>query len=445
MKQIAIFSPNYSPELGACASRIQHLAERLQKEGNQVTVYTTFPNYPTGSIFSSYKKFLFKKLIHKETINGIKVIRFSFYPSNSSSTFVRLFSMFTLALSWFFAFPFLKRQVPNIILVQSPPLLPVFTVWVLSKMIKVTTQKDYSPSLILNLSDLYPRVLLDLGIINLNTIKGHTIYNLLLNFEAFLYKKVNFIIGQSDEIVDYVKKTVPSTPIFLYRNGVDSQSFKVKENYKIKGREPIKLVYAGLLGVAQGILEVIENIDFEKINAELHLYGNGNERDLIENFIQTKFINTDKKQTVFLYDAIPSKKIAQKLADYDAAIIIQKKQILGTVPSKIYEAMAAGLPILLLGSGESAYLIKKYNLGITISTQTSNISLSGFEHLFVDTRTLEDKMKSIADKMVIEFKIQHLKKLSSKERQIFGENGRRAAQYTFDKEIQFKNIKEFFE
>ncbi|WP_338793593.1 glycosyltransferase family 4 protein [Bernardetia sp. MNP-M8] len=445
MKQIAIFSPNYSPELGACASRIQHLAERLQKEGNQVTVYTTFPNYPTGNIFSDYRNLLSKKIIHRENINGIKVIRFSFYPSNSSSSFVRLFSMLTLALSWFFAFPSLKKQHPSIILVQSPPLLPVFTVWILSQLIKLNTQKGYSPSLILNLSDLYPRVLLDLGRINLDKIKGHTIYNLLLNFEAFIYKKMDFIIGQSDEIVDYVKEIVPSMPVFLYRNGVYSQSFKVKEDYKIKGREPIKLVYAGLLGVAQGILEVIENIDFEKVNAQLHLYGNGNERDLIEKFIQTKFLNTGKKQTVFLYDAIPSKEIAQKLADYDAAIIIQKKQILGTVPSKIYEAMAAGLPILLFGSGESAYLIKKYNLGITISTQTSNISLSSFEHLFVDTRTLEDKMKSIADKMVIEFKIQHLKKLSSKERQIFGENGRRAAQYSFDKEVQFKNIKELFD
>jgi glycosyltransferase involved in cell wall biosynthesis len=442
LKQIAIFSPNYPPELGACASRIQYLAERLEKEGNQVTVYTTFPNYPTRSIFSDYRNILSKKIIHKETINGIKVIRFSFYPSNSSSSFIRLFSMMTLALSWFFAFPALKKQRPDTILVQSPPLLPVLTVWILSQLIAT---KKHSPSLILNISDLYPRVLLDLGRINLDKIKGHSIYNLLLNFEAFIYKKMDFIIGQSDEIVNYVQKIVPSTPTFLYRNGVDSKSFKVKESHKIKGREPIKLVYAGLLGVAQGILEVIENIDFEKINSELHLYGNGNERGLIENFIKTKFLNTGKKQTVFLYDAIPSKEIAQKLADYDAAIIIQKKQILGTVPSKIYEAMAAGLPILLLGSGESAYLIKKYNLGIVLSIKPYTISLSDFEHLFTNTRNLENEMKSIADKMLIEFRIQDLKKLSSKERQTFGENGRRAAQYTFDKEIQFKNIKELFE
>ncbi len=444
MKQIAIFSPNYSPELGACASRIQYLAERLEKEGNQVTVYTTFPNYPTGSIFSDYRNLLSKKIIYKENINGIKVIRFSFYPSNSSSSFVRLFSMMTLALSWFFAFPTLKKQQPDTILVQSPPLLPVFTIWILSKLIKLNAKKGYSPSLILNLSDLYPRVLLDLDRINLDKIKGHSIYNLLLNFEAFIYKKMDFIIGQSDEIVNYVQKIVPSIPTFLYRNGVDSQSFKVKENYKIKGREPIKLVYAGLLGVAQGVLEVIENIDFEKVNAELHLYGNGNERDLIEKFIQTKFLNTDKKQTIFLYDAIPSKEIAQKLADYDVAIIIQKKQILGTVPSKIYEAMAAGLPILLLGSGESAYLIKKYNLGIALSIKTSTFSLSDFEHLFTDTRNLEDEIQSLVKHSMIEFKIENLKKLSSEERQTFGENGRRAAQYTFDKEIQFRNIKELF-
>ncbi len=423
MKQIAIFSPNYYPELGACASRIQYLAERLQEEGKQVSVYTTFPNYPTGSIFKDYRKIVSKKIIHKEEINGIKVIRFSFYPSNSSSTFVRIFSMFTLALSWFFAFPLLKKQNPVIILVQSPPLLPIFTVWILSKLI---TKKSYSPSLILNLSDLYPRVLLDLDKINLDKIKGHTIYNLLLNFESFLYKKMNFIIGQSEEIIKYVQKIVPLTPTFLYRNGVNSEIFKVKTNYKIEEKKPIKLVYAGLLGVAQGVLEILENVDFEKSHAELHLYGDGNERLLIENFIKEKFIDVSKKQTIFLYDAIPSKQIAQKLADYDAAIILQKKQILGTVPSKIYEAMAAGLPILLCGSGESAFLIKKYNLGIVVeSTQNQLINLKNYELLSQEIR--------------------NLKELSLEERQAFGENGKKVAQTIFDKNIQFKNIKDLFD
>jgi glycosyltransferase involved in cell wall biosynthesis len=417
LKQIAIFSPNYSPELGACASRIQYLAERLKKEGNEVTVYTTFPNYPTGSIFSDYRKFLFKKIIQKENINGIKMIRFSFYPSNSSSSLVRIFSMLTLALSWFFALPSLKKQRPTTILVQSPPLLPVLTVWILSKFI---SNKNYSPSLILNISDLYPRVLLDL-----DKIKGQTIYNLLLNFERFIYKKMDFIIGQSDEILNYVQNIVPSTPTFLYRNGVDSAIFKVKENYKIKEKEPIKLVYAGLLGVAQGILEVLENIDFEKLNAELHLYGNGNERDLIENFIIAKFQNSNQKQTVFLYDAIPSSQIAEKLANYDAAIILQKKQILGTVPSKIYEAMAAGLPILLCGSGESAYLIKKYNLGVVLSTKNQLSSPIYYELLSQEIRNLG--------------------RLSSDKRKTFGQNGRKVAQTIFDKKIQFKNIKELFD
>ena len=422
MKKIAIFSPNYFPEFGACASRIQHLAERLEKEGNQVTVYTTFPNYPTGSIFKNYRKFILKKLIHKETINKIKVIRFSFYPSNSSSSFVRLFSMMTLSLSWLFAFPLLKKQKPNIVLVQSPPLLPVLSIWILSRMItKKSIKGKYYPSLILNLSDLYPQVLLDL-----DKIKGQTIYNLLLNFEKFIYKRMNFIIGQASEIIDYVQKIVPAIPTFLYRNGVNHELFKIKENYEIEEKEPIKLVYAGLLGVAQGVLEVLENIDFGQLNAELHLYGNGNERSSIENFIKIKFLNTNKKQTVFLHDTIPSKQIAQKLADYDVAIIIQKKQILGTVPSKIYEATAAGLPILLLGGGESAYLIEKYNLGISIkSTEKLQTSLSKYK--------------------LLKKEISNLKELSFKERQRYGENGRKVAQTLFDKEIQFENIKQLFD
>ena len=44
-------------------------------------------------------------------------------------------------------------------------------------------------------------------------------------------------------------------------------------------------------------------------------------------------------------------------------LIPLKKPIYGAVPSKIYESMAAGLPILFAGGGEGAQLVTRHNVG----------------------------------------------------------------------------------
>ncbi len=43
-------------------------------------------------------------------------------------------------------------------------------------------------------------------------------------------------------------------------------------NHPPSSRKPFRIVYAGLLGVAQNILELIERVDFKGMGAELHLF-----------------------------------------------------------------------------------------------------------------------------------------------------------------------------
>ena len=51
----------------------------------------------------------------------------------------------------------------------------------------------------------------------------------------------------------------------------------------------------------------------------------------------------------------------------DAALIVLKSHIRGAVPSKIYEAMASGVPIILAADGEAASIVRKTGAGVAVS------------------------------------------------------------------------------
>ena len=259
-----IITSYFPPEIGAASNRIYHLAEGL-KNDYDVSVVTPLPNYPTGKIFKDYKG----KFSATTIENGIKINRLWIYASVSKNKFLRLIAMlsYSFSLIWFFMW----HKIPDKVIVQSPPLLVSFTC-----MLFLRSKKR---KLILNVSDLWPSAGLELG-----ALKEGFAYNMLKKLEAFNYKKADLILGQSNEILSHVK-TITTTPeLFLYRNFPEIELPKLIEKPLSNGK--IKMVYAGLLGVAQGIYKLCNEIKYETI--EFHIYGSGAEEEAIKNLIASK-------------------------------------------------------------------------------------------------------------------------------------------------------------
>ena len=340
-QHILILSPNYSPEQGACASRIRFMAQGLSEAGFTVEILTTMPNYPQGKIFKNYTK----QFYIRELDNRVEVKRYLSYPSHSPHLFPRLVSMISLSFVVLLSV-FQQRNKPNIIIAQSPPLLLGLSAYLLSKW--------HHADFIFNISDLWPRALLDLG-----AVKRGFLYQVALQVERFLYQKAKLCIGQSEEILHYIKEVSPQIPTFLYRTGVDCHLFLPKKINETTRTMPLKIVYAGLLGVAQGILSICKSINFKDLNAELHIYGEGYERDAL-----VSFVHANPHLGVFIHPAVVQQEIPAILQRHDVALVTQKQVVFGTVPSKIYEAMAVGLPILFCGGGEGANIIETHQIGL---------------------------------------------------------------------------------
>lgn len=337
---VLIVSFYYYPELGAAPSRITNLALGLKTKGIDVDVLTCLPNYPKGKIFKEYRNCFSRQ----EKTDDIRLFRYWTYASISKSAVSRILGMTSFALTlWRFSLKKTLIKKYDYTIIQSPPILVAWSAILLFK-------KIYRKKIILNISDLWPLSAVELGVI-----KDKSVFHKVLEkIEQYLYKNSDGIMGQSKEIIDHIKSYYPSKDCFLYRNLQHATSADILK--KSRGNK-FRIVYAGLLGVAQDILSLIQSVDFKSLNVELHLYGGGNQAKEIEKQV------TSNDMAVYYHGYLDKKEMVKTLAQYDASIVPLAVRIKGAVPSKIFDLLPVGVPILFCGGGEGADIVTQNQLG----------------------------------------------------------------------------------
>jgi glycosyltransferase involved in cell wall biosynthesis len=338
MEEILIISNYYPPEKGAAANRIEQLALKLHQNNYNITVICPLGNYPKGELFPEYKG----KFSVTENRENIKVKRLWIYPSVSKNILKRILSVLSFSAGLFFYLLFCKT--PKKVIVQSPPLLLSF--------LSVLVLSSKNKKIILNVSDLWPLAAIELKAIN----KGSFSHKISFVMERYIYNKATLIMGQSNEILTHILSFYRDKKTYLYRNypnhPISEMNLKTEEN------GPIKIFYAGLLGVAQGVLELCQNIELEDKNIELHLFGDGAEKSQIEEIIKQQ-----SHPKIFFYGMLDRNVLHEKLNSFDIAIVPLKTRIYGSVPSKIFEYGSLGFPILYFGGGEGGNIVAENNLG----------------------------------------------------------------------------------
>jgi len=326
--------------MGAPQSRLYETAIGLQQLGWDVMVVTAMPNYPTGKIFDAYKG----RFSATDTLDGITVHRYTLYASNAKKALPRIASMLSFSATAFCALFKLRKFKPDYIFTESPPLTLAFSGLMLAKLSGARH--------IMNVSDLWPLSAFELGAIS----KGF-LYKRLEDLEHFLYRRSFACIGQSQQIVDALVAK-GSRKAHLFRNGVYIKRFESSRKEQAERTGKLRIVYAGLLGIAQGIYGICRNINFSELGVEFHIYGEGAEKQEIINYLAE-----NKDKGIFLHGSVKRDSVPATIMQYDLTLIPLIKPIYGAVPSKIYEAMAAGLPIIFTGGGEGADIIRDYNTG----------------------------------------------------------------------------------
>lgn len=349
MKHILFISDNFYPESNALANRLYDHARSWRTKGYKVTIITCAPNFPRGKIFNGYKN----KWRYVEYISGIKVIRIKSYITENKGFFKRILDYISFALHASIQGLFVKN--PCIVIGTSPQPFPVFSAWFIAKV----KRKPF----VFELRDLWPE-----SIIAVDAMKHKS---LLLRWFGYLircmYRSADVIISVTDSFKQILieKENISSNKIVVHKNGVRFDSIKptvscdsLKKHYQLDQRKFL-VGYVGTIGMAHSVETIIEaaraisaESKYQYNNIHFVIMGSGANADKVKSLCYNNsnitFIDGGSRE-----DAI------NIISILDAAIVhLKDSELFCTViPSKIFEIMALGKPILLGVKGEARNIV----------------------------------------------------------------------------------------
>ena len=354
----------FVPEIGAPSARLYEMSRAWVERGHTVTVVTGFPNHPTGVIPPEY----LGKLWATETLDGIRVLRNWLYATPNEGLVRKTFGHLTfMVTSVLFGLP--RLGPAEVIIASSPTLLAVFSAYVISRIRRIP--------LIFEVRDLWPAVFVDLGVI-----RNRLVIRLLESVEMFLYGRAARVVTVTDSFTEtLVKRGLPAERVVKISNGADLEFFRPPPKdgdgwRRAEGHYPTILqspfvsqsfmvLYLGAHGISHGlgsILRAAERLRDRPDIAFVFVGEGAEKKDLLA-----------LKEQLGLSNAyfLPGQPKAQVLDFYRAADVglVPLRDVplfSGFVPSKMFELMACGVPILGAVRGEPARILQQSGAALLV-------------------------------------------------------------------------------
>ncbi|MBL4680760.1 MAG: glycosyltransferase family 4 protein [Pseudomonadales bacterium] len=357
--KILFVSENFPPESNAPANRTYEHACYWVKWGHEVTIITSAPNFPEGKLFEGYSNDWY--LV--EWMDGIKVIRVKTYISANKGILRRAIdyiSFFIMA-----SLTGICQPRPDIVVGTSPQILEVAAAWIIA----VFKRRPF----VFELRDIWPESIVAVG-----AMKHGFIIRILEFYERFLYRHAQLIVCVTEAFADYLRNLgTKENKLVVVRNGVNIEQFADREDpstlKKELGFEGKTIIsYIGTQGMAHSLDTLIDTAEKLKYNKNIvfMLVGSGAETAKLKALCKQKalenlhFIPRQIKSEITRY---------WKISDLTIISLRNTKLFATVIPSKIFEAMAAGTPMICsIPKGEASEIIVKYDAGIKIEPESSN-------------------------------------------------------------------------
>jgi glycosyltransferase involved in cell wall biosynthesis len=365
--KILFFCHYFPPEVNAPASRTHENARRWARAGHEVTVITGAPNAPRGELFPGYRN----RLRQVEVIDDIRVVRVWTHIAANKGTWRRILNYVTYMVSAVLAAQFEKK--PDVMVATSPQF---FCGWA-GVLMRWTRHWPF----VLEIRDIWPESITTVG-----AMKKGRVVRFLEALEKRMYAAADHIVAVGQGYREnLIGKGVPAEKISVVYNGVDLEVFKPApkdpEFLKRFGLEGRKVCgYIGTVGMAHRLEVMLHAAEKARIEPWTFLIvGDGARCDALRAMAQARGLDN-----VVFTGRLGKSEMPMAWSSLDACLIHLKKSDLfkTVIPSKMFEAMAMGVPILMGVQGEALNLILEAGAGIPVEPESADNLVAGCQEIF---------------------------------------------------------------
>ncbi|MFC6439598.1 glycosyltransferase family 4 protein [Bowmanella sp. JS7-9] len=354
---ILFLTDNFPPEGNAPATRTYEHAREWVKLGHKVTIITGVPNFPEGKVFAGYKN----KWFQKEIIDGIEVRRVKTFITANEGFVKRTLDFLSFMATGFFAGLFVKK--PDVIVGTSPQFFTACGAWALS----AVRRKPF----VFELRDIWPASITAVG-----AMEKSAAIRFLEKVEMFLYRRADRIVSVTHSFKrELLDRGIDGDKIGVVLNGVDLSTYKpvkckdeeLAERYGLTDK--FVLGYVGTHGMAHALDKVLDAAALLKENDKIRFLfaGGGAAKEQLNEGITGRDLTN-----VVSIPRQPKEMMPRLWSLCDVSLIsLKDTELFKTViPSKIFESMGMGLPMIICApKGEATDIIEWTDSGLIIEPE----------------------------------------------------------------------------
>jgi hypothetical protein len=343
--RVLIVSHYFPPEVGAAQARLSETAKAWAAAGLAVTVLTGMPNHPSGIVPTMYRG----AVRRVEQVDGYRVVRTWLYATPNEgivrTTLCHLsFMVSAVVLGW--------RRVgrPDVVVVSSPTFCSLGAAVVLAR--------AAGARLVVEVRDLWPAISVEPG-----ALTNRRMVSLLERLALAAYRAADAVVTVTEAVRDNLaRRGVPPSKIHVIRDGVDLDRFAragepdpaVRARLGARPGDTLVL-YLGTHGISQGLTSVAEaarRLTLDSVH--IAFVGAGADRQrLARTVAEWGLVN------VAMLPAVPRDEVPAIIAAADICVVpLRDVPVFSTsVPSKIFEFLATGRPVIGAVRGEAATIL----------------------------------------------------------------------------------------
>jgi colanic acid biosynthesis glycosyl transferase WcaI len=369
--KILFLSDNFPPERNAPATRTYEHTVEWVRAGHQVTVITTAPNFPEGKLYDGYRN----AWRTAEVVDAIRVIRVKTYITANEGFLKRMLDYASFMVMGGLAA--LLQPRPDVIVTTSPQFFCAMAGWTVTRLRRLPW--------VFELRDLWPASIVAVG-----AMKRSRAIQLLERIELQMYRDADAIVSVTQAFkTNLARRGIDPAKIDVVLNGVDLSRYRpmpkdeaLLDQFDLRGKFVVG--YLGTHGMAHALDKVADAATILRDHSGIVFLfaGAGAKRAELEETVRVR-----KLTNVRLIPSQPKVLMPRLWSVHDLALIpLRNQELFATVvPSKIFEAMAMGTPVLIsVPEGEATRLVRTAACGVVVPPENSHAMADAIVRLNAD-------------------------------------------------------------